>query len=112
MDVFCKSVRSGNTTPTAHMSDVVYASSIDEQARIKAVQQIAHRQITLTALQAYTIELEARLVGGALCASTSNSACIGCGESPWSEVFVVHGSVAGVTTTLVRREPSWHNQAR
>ena len=27
------------------------------------------------------------------------------------EVFVVHGSVAGVATTLVWRVPSWHNQA-
>ena len=45
------------------MSDVVYASSIDKQARIKAVQQIAHRQLTLTALPAYTFEFEARLVG-------------------------------------------------
>ena len=47
------------------MFNVVYASSIYEQARIKAVQQIAHRQITLTALQAYTFEFEARLVDGA-----------------------------------------------
>ena len=65
MDVICKPVTSGNTTSTAHMSDVVYALSIDEQARIKAVQQIAHRQLPLTALPAYTFEFEARLVDGA-----------------------------------------------